>query len=139
MRLSRTIPIGVLAVLFTTSLLASYLLAQDSNAVVKDVIPKAALLTDRGADLANRLRFLRNSEARMGKKHPSYESVQTEIEEIKRELVAWAPMTERPFETGDDTLADSLPSMNDRDLRQLVVQLVGKIELLEDRVSKLEQ
>jgi len=161
MRFSRTTPVGVLAILFIASPLASYLLAQTgsnritsrpgqerlvqtptrptSNLAVKDEIPKGALLTERGSDLANRLRFLRNSETRMGKKHPNYETVQNEIKKIKRELLAWAPAKNLTFATGDESIASMLPLMNDHDVRQVIIHLVGKIESLEARVSKLEQ
>ncbi len=106
---------------------------------VQDKIPRAALLTERGTQLANRLKFLRQSELTMGQKHPQFESVQDEIEEIKRELTAWSPAEWFDSDVGEGALAQRLPEMNDRDLRQVVLQLVGKIEQLENRVAELEQ
>lgn len=103
-----------------------------------DEIPPAALLTDRGEQLALRLRFLRQSEQTMGKKHPQRENVRAEIESIKRELTAWASIDPQELES-DDGSATGLPAMNDRDLRQLVLQLAGKVEQLETRVAELEQ
>ena len=73
----------------------------------------------------------------MGEKHPNYDSVQTEIKDIKRELTAWAPAED--FGDGDVSVAERLPSMNDSDMRQLIVQLVGKIGQLEERVEILEK
>jgi hypothetical protein len=90
-------------------------------------------------ELANRLKLLRISESRMGEKHPSFESTQTEILEIKRELAAWAPAEDLENVSSDASIAARLPLMNDRDLRQLVVQLVGQIQQLESRVSTLER
>lgn len=105
--------------------------------IIKDEIPESALLTQRGNELANRLRILRLSEARMGEKHPSYESVQNEINDIKRELTAWS--ADEGWDSADASVIEKLPSMNERDLKQLVIQLVGKIGQLEARVATLEE
>ena len=72
----------------------------------------------------------------MGEKHPNYERVQKEIKEVKQELAAWAAAGD--FGEGEGSIAEKLPSMNDRDMRQLIVQLVGKIQVLENRIDELE-
>ena len=103
-------------------------------------------MTDRGTELANRLRFLRLAEQTMGAKHPSFESVLQEIEDIKTELTAWsshnAELTTKQNQTVTDSEneydADFLPEMNDRDLRQLVLRLVGRVRQLEDRIEAIE-
>ncbi len=105
--------------------------------VMKDEIPESALLTDHGIELASRLRMLRNSEARLRKKHPCFNTVQTEIKSIKRELAAMSAVPTLASET--NLSIEQSPLMSNRDLRQLVVQLVGKIDHLEDRIAKLEK
>lgn len=110
-----------------------------ASAGFEDEIPESALLTDRGSQLALRLRILRQSEQAMGEKHPQYESVQEEIKNIKRELAAWASLEDAALELDPTELQLEVPMMSDRDLRQLVLQLAGKIAQLEDRVTELER
>ena len=105
---------------------------------VSDEVPAAALLTERGQQLADRLQHLRRAEANMGDKHPSLPDVQQQIEEIKVQLEAWTPAT-NPFRAGKDLPIREIPQMNDEDLRQLVLRLTDDIRLLEQRIERLER
>ena len=100
-------------------------------------IPEAALLTERGTQLAARLKWLRNAESKLGAKHPSLADIKKQIVDIKEELKAWAPGG-NPFQ-GSDGLARKVPQMNDEDLRQLVLRLTNEITELKNRVAKLER
>ena len=107
----------------------------------KDKIPEAALLTERGKQLADRLRNLRYAEAQMGSKHPSLPSVQAEIESIKDELQAWVPAIKPKNGNGDDKVESAemaLAQLGEEDLRQLVVRLTLDIHRLRNRVVELE-
>lgn len=101
-----------------------------------DEIPPAALLTQRGEELANRLYQLRRNLATMGARHPSRSEVELEIKAVIEQLSAWSPSI-RPS-SGDQSLPAALPAMNEQDLRQLVLRLYGKVEQLESRVEALE-
>ncbi len=109
----------------------------DDDGVKTDVIPRAALLTERGRQLADQLRVLRRAEASMGLKHPNLGAVQKQIEEIKEQLEAWAPGSDS--KPGEDAAADAVPKMNEKDLKQLVLRMSAKIERLERRVDALER
>ena len=102
-----------------------------SNSVEKE-IPRAALLTERGMQLADRLRQLRRTEANMGPAHPLLPEIQNEIVEVKDQLAAWSP-------ANNPKLAEQIPQMNDEDLRQLVLRMSTRIKNLENRVHKLER
>ena len=102
-----------------------------------DDVPAAALLTQRGQELAERLRQLRRIEATMGAKHPSRSEVQDEIEAVLEQLQAWSPAV-RSTSTGT-SLPDALPAMNEHDLHQLILRLSTKVEQLESRVAALEK
>ena len=101
-----------------------------------DDIPAAALLTERGQQLADNLNQLRRSEASMGDRHPSRGEVQDEIKAVIEQLRAWAPAM--PSLADGQALGDELPAMNEHDLRQLVLRLSAKVELLEARVTAIE-
>lgn len=105
---------------------------------VSDEVPKAALLTERGQQLADRLQHLRRAEANMGDKHPSLPDVQQQIEEIKVQLEAWTPAS-NPFRASETLPIREIPQMNDEDLRQLVLRLTDDIRLLEQRIERLER
>lgn len=126
-----------IAIALLFALLAGYTAVSQSPGIQDDV-PEAALLTERGQELAQRLRYLRRSESNMGDRHPSLPSVREEIKQVIQQLQAWAPLT--PEASGDKG-AQGRPSlqMNDRDLRQLVIQMANRIEQLEARVKKLEE
>ena len=113
----------------------------DQPSSVEDEIPKAALLTERGQQLAERLRMLRHNEKNLGGKHPALPEVQLQIEEVKLQLEAWSPAP-NPFRSGVGT-ADvpmrAIPQMNDEDLRQLVIRLADDIRLLEQRLERVEK
>ena len=66
---------------------------ESDGGVIKDVIPRAALLTERGRQLADQLRVLRRAEASMGQKHPNLGAVQKQIEEIKEQMRCFAHLS----------------------------------------------
>ena len=101
-------------------------------------IPKAALLTERGRQLAEELRMLRRNVANMGAKHPALEETKAEIEAVKMHLEAWAPAP-NPFRAGERVSVRAIPQMNDEDLRQLVIRLTDDIRLLEQRLERVEK
>ncbi len=105
-----------------------------------DVVPRATLLTERGRQLVEELKNLRRTEASMGPKHPTLPEVQAQILDVKEQIEAWSPLSKEESKAlGGRTLAEAVPEMNDKDLRQLILRLSAKIELLERRVHKLEQ
>lgn len=106
---------------------------------LKDEIPEAAMLTERGNQLATRLRWLRNAESKLGPKHPSLPDIKKQIADVKEELKAWAP-GDNPFHgASTDGVARKIPKMNDEDLRQLVLRLTNEVRELKNRVEKLER
>ncbi len=128
----------------TTSLAAILVVAAlavgqtQGRQVTKDEIPPAALLTEHGADLAQRLKWLRRSEQRMGTKHPSIAEVHSQIESIQEQLKAWTPAPPKTSFAAND-VKRTIPQMNDEDLRQLVLRLTDEIADLKQRIAKLEQ
>ena len=74
----------------------------------------------------------------MGAKHPAREATETQIEEIKLQLQAWAPAP-NPFRGGGEVPMQAIPQMNEEDLRQLVIRLTDDIRLLEQRIERLER
>ncbi len=118
---------------------------------VDDGIPPAAYLTDRGRELAENLRSLRRTRANLGAKHPTLPVIEQAIAETQQQLRAWLPedpIAENPFKNRDTTppatqagppAKAASVTMNDADLRQLVLRLYKKIESLEARVRTLEQ
>lgn len=103
-----------------------------------DEIPAAALLTDRGRQLADQLRHLRRAKATMGPKHPSYAGVLAQIAKIKKELAA-ETAAENPLLARDQPPPKTLAELSDQELRQLILQMAVKIAQLEARIEKLEQ
>ena len=101
-------------------------------------VPPAALLTERGTQLAERLMHLRRAEARMGPKHPSMAAIQSQIADVKRELSAWA-RAENPFAARPGAKPVPEPSLAEQDLRQLVIKLAAKVATLEARIARLEE
>ena len=101
-------------------------------------IPKAALLTDRGQELAERLKMLRRNVKGMGAKHPALEETKSEIEAVKLQLEAWSPAP-NPFRGKGEVPVRAIPQMNDEDLRQLVIRLTDDIRLLEQRLERVEK
>ncbi|MCG8651006.1 MAG: hypothetical protein MI861_14300 [Pirellulales bacterium] len=135
--------VGLLAAMTITSLAVGQSRPADEGAKSTqepaDAIPEAALLTERGQQLAERLKYLRTAESNMGAKHPSRKKIQDEIKKVKEELSAWAPLQDSSSAEGQKSVAQALPAMNDRDLRQLILRMSGRIEQLEQRVEKLER
>ncbi len=102
-------------------------------------IPEAALLTDRGTELAQQLRLLRWSEARMGPKHPALPDVRQQIADVEELLKAWQ-IAPNPFRLSDITepdqlLAGNATDMNERDLQQIVLILAKEVQDLNHRLS----
>lgn len=101
-------------------------------AAASEQIPPAALLTERGRQLADELRLLQRSRDSMGAKHPTLPLINKKIEAVLEQLQAWEPAP-NPFHA-----EESGPQMNEYDLRQVVIKLSKKVEELEKRVAKLE-
>ncbi|QDV43182.1 hypothetical protein Enr13x_30370 [Stieleria neptunia] len=103
-----------------------------------DQIPRAALLTERGRQLAEELRMLKRSRDSMGSKHPTLPLVNKKIEAIEEQLEAWEPAVGAPPPNPFHPQQEAKPQMNDYDLRQIVIRLTKRVELLEKRVAELE-
>ncbi|WP_182865918.1 hypothetical protein [Stieleria mannarensis] len=102
-------------------------------------IPKAALMTDRGTELAQQLRVLRWNEARMGPKHPALPDVRQQIADVEELLKAWQ-IAPNPFRLSDvagadDQLAGNATAMNEADLQQIVLILAKEVQDLNHRLS----
>ena len=114
--------------------------------VFEDKVPDAALLTNRGTELAARLKSLRYAESTLGAKHPSMESVREQIVSIKQELKAWMPVSteivsDQEADEEDDAeekTRETLATMNNSDLRQLVIRLSFDVTDLRQRIGELE-
>ncbi len=123
----------------------------DPRMKLNDGIPPAALLTDRGRELADSLKNLRRTRANLGPKHPTLPVIEQAISDTEKQLQAWLPNgteNENPFKTRDaapresslDVGRNSSPAgMNSTDLRQLVLRLHERVEALEARVQALER
>ncbi len=119
---------------------------QESTEKSEMPIPDAALLTQRGRELAQELRMLRRTRNNMGSKHPTRPLIEQKIEAVEEQLQAWEPAfgnpPPNPFQPGGDRQpgggADA-PQMNEYDLRQMVIRLSKRVEELERRVSQLER
>lgn len=130
--------ISIAAALVSTLLVAIIVTQTRAQEPPPDEVPKAALMTKRGAELADRLKWLQRSEASMGRNHPLLPEVRAQIRGVREQLKAWAPAPEdNTFEAFD--LKRRMPQMNEEDLRQLVVELAEKVADLDDRVTKLER
>ncbi len=107
----------------------------------QDEIPPAALLTDRGTQLVERLKQLRRTESRMGTKHPTLPEIREQIEEIKQQLKAWEPAPNPFRRSADQEGAEQkpIPLMNEEDLRQVVLALTEEVTALRQRVDALER
>ncbi|QEF99602.1 hypothetical protein Mal15_36680 [Stieleria maiorica] len=137
--------VGVGLVALLAVCLANQLSAQngsqdpsDSKAKSADEVPRAALLTERGRQLAEELRMLKRSRDSMGAKHPTLPLVNQKIEAIQEQLEAWEPAIGAPPQNPFHPDLESRPQMNDYDLRQIVIRLTKRVESLEKRVAELE-
>lgn len=108
----------------------------------EDAIPPAAMLTDRGTALVERLKQLRRAESRMGPKHPSLPDLRDQIADVREQLKAWGPapnpFRETPRGEQAAEATKSIPQMNEEDLRQVVIALAAEVESLRQRVETLE-
>ncbi len=135
--------VGLIALLVVclTSQLSAQTGSQDksgSKAKSADEVPRAALLTERGRQLAEELRMLKRSRDSMGAKHPTLPLVNQKIEAIEEQLEAWEPAIGEPPPNPFHPDQESKPQMNDYDLRQIVIRLSKRVESLEKRVAELE-
>ena len=138
--------IGVVLASLLATLLVTHLNAQtkptpagDSpSAKGGDVVPRAALLNERGRELAEELRMLKRSRESMGSKHPTLPLINNKIEAIQEQLEAWEPAVGQPAENPFHP-SQSKPQMNEYDLRQMVIKLNKRVEMLEKRIDLLEQ
>ena len=110
---------------------------KDSNQSgnVKDEIPAAALKTEEGRKMVERLDFLRRSEASMGEKHPSLPGIKSEIESIRDRL----GISGSGFGGELAPSGQTLNSMSEDELRQLIRRMALRIESLEQRLNALER
>ena len=103
-------------------------------------VPRAALLTERGRQLADELRMLKRSRDSMGSRHPTLPLINQKIAAIKEQLEAWEPAfgepEANPFHSDSQS---ATPMLNEYDLRQMVIKLNRRVEMLEKRVSELEK
>ncbi|MEM9825142.1 MAG: hypothetical protein AAF958_01065 [Planctomycetota bacterium] len=97
-------------------------------------VPPSALLTDRGQALAQRLKQLRRSMETMGPRHPTLQDVKQELADVKEQLQAWASGADSSIGDAPITKAE----LNDQDVRQLLLRIVGKLNQLDRRVTRLE-
>ncbi len=102
-------------------------------------VPAAALETVEGRQLAVQLRNLRQSESGMGPNHPSLGAVRAEIEAVKQRLGTFSPNEGKTNDENRGPTASAVDRMSDGDLRQLVTQLMVRIEQLERRIFVLER
>ncbi len=63
--------------------------ASNEHETIDNDIPKAALATQRGIELAAQLESLRHAEKSLGSRHPSMPDVRKQIANIRRVLMAW--------------------------------------------------
>ncbi|WP_146533815.1 hypothetical protein [Rubripirellula reticaptiva] len=121
--------------------------SRDTTSTVTDEarygdVPKSALLTERGRQLAEELGHLQRSKATLGEKHPSRPAIENQIDAIRRELTAWSSVPAGGAVGGQDIVAlgdEVTPLMNEVDLRQLVLRLSERVARLEQKVIILER
>ncbi len=102
-------------------------------------VPAAALETVEGRQLASQLKNLRLSEATMGANHPSLAGVRKEIQAVKQRLATFKPNDGLAVDSNRGPTATTVDKMRDGELRQLVSQLLERIEQLERRIFVLER
>ncbi len=102
-------------------------------------ISRAALATQAGQKLVSELQMLRNSEASMGKKHPTLPETKRRIKSVRRKLIALERDEDQKAQVEIETLARRLDEMSDSDLRLLVSQLIRDVRFLRERLIKLER
>lgn len=99
--------------------------------------------TERGRELVDQLRVLRNAEATMGEKHPLLPNIKEQIEQVKgllrNRVVAKKIADEMDDEDEVKQLATVLPGMSDDDLRGLVLRLIVRVDGLEREVKALKR
>ncbi|MEM0925961.1 MAG: hypothetical protein AAGJ83_07980, partial [Planctomycetota bacterium] len=106
---------------------------------VDESVPEAALLTERGRQLANELKMLQRTRDTLGPKHPTLPIVEQKIKDVLGLLSAWEPKygeSDNPFRKGE--ASDRVEMMNEYDLRQVVLRLSKRVDELEKRVATLE-
>jgi hypothetical protein len=107
----------------------------DDSGIVQDRIPAEVLKTEAGRQMAERLKFLRRSQASLGPKHPAYKGIQGEIDAIRSRLGLGK------ISAGGSTFREinSLSTLSDDELRVLIRRMALRIESLERRVDALER
>ncbi|KAA1258804.1 hypothetical protein LF1_13280 [Rubripirellula obstinata] len=99
--------------------------------------------TERGRELVDQLRVLRNAEATMGEKHPLLPNIKEQIEQVKgllrNRVVAKKIADKMDDEDEVKQLATVLPGMTDDDLRGLVLRLIVRVNSLEKEVKALKR
>ncbi|MEM6473937.1 MAG: hypothetical protein AAF802_30580 [Planctomycetota bacterium] len=105
-----------------------------------ETVPEAALLTERGRQLAHELKMLKRTRDTMGPKHPTLPVVEKKIDAVLELLSAFEPAygdsTDNPFRKGGEKTDPDM--INEYDLRQIVLRLSKRVEQLEARVTELE-
>ena len=97
-------------------------------------IPRAALLTEKGMQLAAKLKMLRESESRMGSRHPSLPEVQRQIAEIRTELREWVRAPSKQNGDGEPRVRE----LTRDELQQIVFRLAEEVDVLKQKVARLE-
>lgn len=128
---------GILLIASMTSLAVAQVGEKGSgdSGIIQDEIPAEALKTEEGRQLAERLSFLRRSEASMGVKHPAYKGIQSEIESIRERL----GIRQEQLNSSLAPPGLSIDSMSDEELRQMIRRMALRIESLEKRLDALER
>lgn len=96
-------------------------------------IPRAALLTEKGMQMAARLKMLKESASRMGSRHPSLPEIQRQIAEIKTQLKNWADAPARADGKGTKQRV-----LSNQELQEIVFQLANEVDMLKQKVARLE-
>jgi hypothetical protein len=107
----------------------------------KGILPPEAYLADRGSNLEQELRRLKESEAVMGPSHPRLPGVQKRIAECEQELstlLAIPNPLARMEEEGVDP-REIVEQISDKELRGLAVRLALDLRDLRKRVEALER
>ncbi len=111
------------------------------QAARQGILPAEAYLTDRGSNLEQELRRLKDAESGMGPNHPKLAGVQQRIVELEHELAALhaIPNPLAHFEEKGVNPRDIVDQISEKELRGLAVRLALDIRDLRKRVEALER
>lgn len=105
------------------------------------ILPPEAYLADRGSNLEQELRRLRDSEAVMGPSHPRLAEVQKRIIECEQELetLRAIPNPLARLEEQGANARDIVEQLSDKELRGLAIRLALDMRDLRKRIEVLER